>query len=599
VGERTTFIFQPVGKEVRTIIPSGIRALVVDDDPGFRFLIESVLGRRQLEFDGCADAVTGLRLFQEKKHDLLLLDKNLPGKSGLDLVQEIRALPGGDTPLILLITGAGGEETLEAALDSGVDDFLAKPIDPAVLNVRLAIAERRIRDSWEQRKREAELARDSMTDPLTGLATRALLGDRIQGGLYRSKRDSEYLFAALRVDLDAFRRLNEKYGDEIGDQILAESARRIEASIRTVDTPARIAADEFGVFLDGLHDASDVTRVTNRIKENFAEPIRVGGHTLFVGVCIGITLSGGLYSEAEEVLRDASKALRRAKAEGGGSIRIFDPVQQQAASARVSMEEGIRAALDSDEMVLHYQPIVSLLEPRIVGFEALIRWPLPGGGLVPTDEFIPVAERSGLIAHLGWWTMERAAKQLLKWHREFPTDPPVAAMVNIPGRQFSEPELVPSVRRILDATGLSAEHHHLEITETSAMADLDRSVRTLHQLRELGVHLHVDDFGTGYSSLSYLHRFPVDSLKVDRSFVMNMTEGSGNLAIVRTVIDLARSMNLSVVAEGIETEEQLAALRGMGCNYGQGWLFSKALEPCAVEAVLRDPQIVLGPLFPG
>ena len=580
-------------------MPSGFNALVVDDDPGFRFLIETVLEARGLGFDSCGDADTALRLFRKKKHSLLLLDKNLPGKSGLELAHEIRGLPEGDTPLILLITGAGGEDTLEAALDSGVDDYLSKPIDPGVLNIRLAIAERRIQDGRDQRSREAELARDSMTDTLTGLATRALLRDRIQGGLYRGKRESEYLFAVLRLDLDSFRHLNDRYGKEIGDQILVEAARRVEASIRSVDTPARITADEFGVFLDGLHDASDVTRVTNRIKERFAEPVRVGGHSLFVGASMGITLSAQAYSDAEGVLRDASKALRRAKGEGSGTIWIFDPVQHQEASARVAMEEGIRNALDTDEMVLHYQPIVSLTEPRIVGLEALIRWPRPGGGVVPTEEFIPVAERSGLIAHVGWWTMERAARQLIQWHERFPTDPPVAVMVNIPGRQFSEPELVPSVLRILEDTGLSADYLHLEITETSAMADLDRSVKTLHALKEVGVHLHVDDFGTGHSSLSYLHRFPVDSLKVDRSFVTNMTERPENLAIVRTIVDLARSLGLSVVVEGIETEEQLALVQEMGCDYGQGWLFAKALEPTQVEEMLRDPGEVLGTLNPG
>jgi diguanylate cyclase (GGDEF)-like protein len=406
------------------------------------------------------------------------------------------------------------------------------------------------------------------------------------------------MFALLQVDLDAFRRMNERYGKAVGDQILVEAARRIEASIRSVDSPARIAADEFGVFLDGLKDASDVTRVTNRIKERFAEPMRVDEHTVFVGVTMGVALSAPNHDQPEEVLRDASRALRRAKGEGSGTVRIFDPVQQREASARVAMEERIREALDTDEMLLHYQPIVSLTEPRIVGLEALIRWPLPGGGIVPTEEFIPVAERSGLIAHVGWWTMERAARQIMQWHKEVPADPPVAVMVNIPGRQFSEPELIPSVHRILEETGLDAEHLHLEITETSAMADLDRSVATLHKLKDLGVHLHVDDFGTGYSSLSYLHRFPVDSLKVDRSFVTNLHERPENLAIVRTVVDLARSLGLSVVVEGIETVEQLALIKELECDYAQGWLFAKALSPPQMEEVLRRPQGVLKTLLP-
>jgi diguanylate cyclase (GGDEF)-like protein len=575
-----------------------VRALVVDDDPGFRFLIETVLEQREIEADVCGDADTALRFFLEREHDLLLLDKSLPGKSGLDLAVEIRALPKGEIPLILLVTGTGGEDTLEAALDSGVDDYLSKPIDPAVLNVRLAIAERRILDARAQREREAELEQDSMTDALTGLATRALLQDRIQGALHRSKREEDYLFGLLQVDLDSFSRMNERYGKEIGDQILVEAARRIEASIRTVDSPARITADEFGVFLDGLKDASDVTRVTNRVKERFAEPFRVEEHSVFVGVTMGIALSNPNHDQPEEVLGDASRALRRAKAEGSGTVRIFDPVQQKAASARVEMEGRIKDALDADEMVLHYQPIISLPEARIIGLEALIRWPLPDGGEVPTGEFISVAERSGLIAHLGWWTMERAARQLMKWHERFPSDPPVAVMVNIPGRQFSEPELVRSVQRILKETGLDAEHLHLEITETSAMADLNQSVRTLHQLKELGVHLHVDDFGTGYSSLSYLHRFPVDSLKVDRSFVSGMSEGPENLAIVRTIVELAKSLGLSVVVEGIETEEQLAMIQELECDYAQGWLFAKALNPTQVEEVLKHPQGVLRSLLP-
>jgi EAL domain-containing protein (putative c-di-GMP-specific phosphodiesterase class I) len=312
---------------------------------------------------------------------------------------------------------------------------------------------------------------------------------------------------------------------------------------------------------------------------------------------MGIALGGPAFSDPEEILRNASRALRQAKEQEPGGVRIFDPVVQKLTSARDTMERRIREALDKDEMVLHYQPIVSLRQPRIVGLEALIRWPKPGGGMVPVEEFIPVAERSNLIAHLGWWTMERACRQLLKWHAEFPTDPPVGVMVNIPGRQFSEPELAPSVLRILEETGLDGEHLHLEITETSAMADLDRSVETLQALRGVGVHLHVDDFGTGYSSLSYIHRFPVDSLKVDRSFVSGMMERQENLAIVRTVVNLAKSLGLSVVVEGVETEEQLEVVQDMGCEFAQGWLFAKAMAPGDVGRTLGVPDSILGPLM--
>jgi diguanylate cyclase (GGDEF)-like protein len=573
-----------------------LRALVVDDDPVHRVVFQAILGKRGIDAEFAENGEDGLGLFQENPHDILLLDRNLPGMSGLEMTRRIRSVAMDPYPQILLITGTGGEEILEEALDSGVDDYLEKPIDPETFNIRLAIAERRVREARSRRAREAELAHDALTDPLTGLATRALLLDRVQGGLFRSQREMSYVFAVLQLDLDDFRRMREVLGEDGGATILRQAARRIEASIRSVDTAGRIAADEFGIFLEDLKDASDVTRVTNRIKERFAEPVLVGDQRVFVGCSMGIALGGPNYSDAEEVFRDASRALLKAKQEGPGGVRIFDPVIQKQASARVEMETRIREALEQDEMVLHYQPIVSLSDPRIVGLEALIRWPTPDGGWVPLEEFIPVAERSGLIAHVGWWTMEHACKQLLKWHALHPEHPRVAVMVNIPGRQFSEPELAPSVLRILESTGLDGEYLHLEITESSAMADLNRSEETFRALKAVGVHLHVDDFGTGYSSLSYIHRFPVDSLKVDRSFVSGMPERPENMAIVRTVVGLARSLGLSVVVEGIEREDQLAFAQELGCEYAQGWLFAKAMAVDDVEKVLQGPDAILEPL---
>ena len=573
-----------------------LRALVVDDDPVHRVVFQAILGKRGIDAEFAENGEDGLGLFQENPHDILLLDRNLPGMSGLEMTRRIRSMAMDPYPQILLITGTGGEEILEEALDSGVDDYLEKPIEPETFNIRLAIAERRVREARSQRAREAELAHDALTDPLTGLATRALLLDRVQGGLFRSQREMSYVFAVLQLDLDDFRRMREVLGEDGGATILRQAARRIEASIRSVDTAGRIAADEFGIFLEDLKDASDVTRVTNRIKERFAEPVLVGDQRVFVGCSMGIALGGPNYSDAEEVFRDASRALLKAKQEGPGGVRIFDPVIQKQASARVEMETRIREALEQDEMVLHYQPIVALSDPRIVGLEALIRWPRPDGSWVPLEEFIPVAERSGLIAHVGWWTMEHACKQLLKWHALHPEHPRVAVMVNIPGRQFSEPELAPSVLRILETTGLDGEYLHLEITESSAMADLTRSEETFRALKAVGVHLHVDDFGTGYSSLSYIHRFPVDSLKVDRSFVSGMPERPENMAIVRTVVGLARSLGLSVVVEGIEREEQLAFAQELGCEYAQGWLFAKAMAVEDVEKVLQGPEAILKPL---
>ena len=573
-----------------------LRALVVDDDPTYRVLLQAVLGKRRLQADFAEDADTGLRLFEEHSHDILVLDKNLPKVSGLVLARRVRALPAGKAAQILLITGAAGVEVVEDALDSGVDDYLQKPIEPDALSIRLAIAERRVKEAREEARRESLETRGALVDPLTGLATRVILRDRIQGGLHRIQREVAYGFGLLLLDLDAFHRVNETLGEEVGNLVLAETAQRIQDSIRSVDSAARITADEFALFLDDLQDGSDVTRVTNRLKERFSEPMRVEGQNLFVGASMGVALGGPQYSDPEEVFRDASKALRRAKEEGPGGMRIHDPEVQQEASARVEMEDRIREGLEEEEMVLYYQPILSLTQAEIFGVEALIRWPKAEGEVVPLAEFLPVAERSNLISKMGWWTLERACRQMKDWHQRFPTDSPPAVMVNIPGRQFSEAGLVPSVQKILDETGLEADFLHLEISESSAMADVDRSAVTLQALKDLGVHLHLDDFGTGFSSLSHIHRFPIDSLKVDRSFLAGLSERPENSAIVRTIVDLARSLGLPVAVVGIETESQFEFVQELGCDFGQGWLFARAMAPPAVETLLQTPDSILKPL---
>ena len=572
-----------------------LRALVVEDDPTFRLVLKSVLSQRGLEAVACEDADTALEAFRRQPFHIALLDNYLPDMKGVELTRQIREMPRGREAMIILVTGDERMETAEAALSAGADDYLSKDASPGYFSIRLAIAERTIREAAGRRKALADATRNPLADSLTGLASRALLLDRIQGGIHRTDRQEGYLFGVLHLDLDGFRRVVQRLGKEPSDQVLVEVGRRLEASLRLVDTPAHLAADEFAVFLDDLQDGSDVARITDRIHQTFAEPFRVGGETVFLSACMGIALGDAHYRNAEEVFRDASKALRRAKAEGSGSVRIFDPVVHERASARVRMEEDIRTALETDAMALHYQPILSLASPRVVGLEALMRWPRKNGGFVPAQEFIPIAEQSSLVTHMGWWTLERACRQLAEWHDRLGGDPPVAVNVNVPGRQFSQPELVPSVFKILEETGLSGEHLHLEITETSAMENLEWSVSTLRELKAAGVRIHVDDFGTGYSSLSYLHRLPVDSLKVDRSFVSGITESPENLAIVRTVVDLARNLGLSTVAEGIETEEQLRILKELGCEFGQGWLFSRALDGFHVEKILRDPGEILGP----
>jgi len=433
-----------------------------------------------------------------------------------------------------------------------------------------------------------QLVYEACHDKLTDLPNRTLFIDRLEQTIQHSRRRKDALFAVVLLDLDRFRAVNVGLGHGAGDQLIIEMARRLEASLRGGDTVARIGGDEFVILFQDIEDVSDMVRVAERIKKALAAPINLNGQQVCTSASMGIVLSAPTYDQAEEMLRDADIALHRAQCCGTGCHEIFDKLMHERAVARLQLENDLRQAVAREEFRVHYQPIVSLATGRIIGLEALVRWQHPKQGLVPPMEFIPVAEETGLIIPMGFWVLREACVQMCDGLSNFSAAPPLFMSVNLSARQFSQPDLVDQIERILRDSGLDGRRLMLEITESVVMEHAESAAAALNQLKTLGVQLSIDDFGTGYSSLSCLHSYPIDSLKIDRSFIGEMGADRRNLEIVRTIIALAGNLGMHVTAEGIETAEQLAQLRALRCEYGQGYLFSKPLDGEAIKHLLSS-----------
>jgi diguanylate cyclase (GGDEF)-like protein len=435
-------------------------------------------------------------------------------------------------------------------------------------------------------------------DALTRLPNRALLAENLKFVIERAKNHEDYQFAVLFLDLDRFKNVNDSLGHSIGDQLLIAMARRLESCIRDVDMVARLGGDEFAILLDGIPSQAEATNMARRIQEKLMSPFNLSGHEVFTSTSIGIAVSSTGYDHPENMLRDADTAMYRAKAQGKACYEVFDKGMHTHAVYVLQMENDLRRAIDREELRVYYQPIVSLENGNLAGFEALIRWQHPERGFINPADFIPLAEDTGLIVPLGLWILKRACQQLCKWQWQSPANRSLFMSVNLSGKQVAQPSLVSDIREILDETHVEARHLKLEITESAVMENAERAARILNRLKELGVQLSIDDFGTGYSSLSYLHRFPVNTLKIDRSFVGRIGEAAENIEIVRTVVSLAENMGMEVVAEGVETLSQLMQLRKLKCQYGQGYLFSRPVDAEMVDSWISKKPHWQETLFP-
>lgn len=432
-------------------------------------------------------------------------------------------------------------------------------------------------------------------DSLTGLPNRTLFLDRLQQALNRSSRDGD-LRAVLFMDLDNFKVINDSLGHKAGDELLTVVAERLQACLRPCDTAARFGGDEFVVLLDGVAGTDDAIRVAERIVQALGKSIVLGEQQVFVSTSVGISLSGDRGFRPDTMLRNADVAMYEAKKEGKGRNKVFDPGMFVQALRRLELESDLRRAIEQEELRLYYQPKVLLDTGIITGMEALVRWEHPERGLIWPEEFIPLAEETGLIVPLGRWVLRETCRRAREWGQRYPAALQLAMSVNISARQFQEVGLVRAIAGILRETGLEPGRLQLEITESVVMNDTEYAAGLLRELKGLGVKLALDDFGTGYSSLALLRRFPLDDLKIDKEFVDGLGQNEQDVVIVQLVIDLAHALGMQVIAEGVETVEQLAQLREMGCDQAQGYYFWKSLPGEETAALLAgSPRWLLNP----
>jgi diguanylate cyclase (GGDEF)-like protein/PAS domain S-box-containing protein len=447
-----------------------------------------------------------------------------------------------------------------------------------------AVLDVTVRGKAEAAERE-KLLHDAFHDALTGLPNRALFLDRLEHRLALEKRRHKTSFSVLVLDIDRFKVINDSLGHVRGDELLVEVARRLQSSLRPGDTVARLSGDEFTILLEDVATAADARKVADRLREELKVPFWLGTHEVFSGASIGIAHGSASYAHPEDILRDADTALYRAKAQGRGRCVEFDASMHDRAVELLELETALRRALERREFELHYQPVVSLESGQITGAEALIRWKHPERGLVPPMEFIPLAEETGLIVEIGAWVLREACRQMKEWQDRL-GQPGLEVGVNLSSRQFQAPGLVAEVAEVLRATGLSPRSLRLEVTESLLMDKHPNVAQTMTELRAMGVRIDLDDFGTGYSSLSYLHQFPIDTLKIDRSFIQRIGATDDAVEIVNTILALASSLDMEVVAEGVETQQQLDLLRQMHCSYAQGYHLSRPVAAPAFETLV-------------
>jgi diguanylate cyclase (GGDEF)-like protein/PAS domain S-box-containing protein len=442
-----------------------------------------------------------------------------------------------------------------------------------------------IRDISERKAFEAELARQAHRDPLTDLPNRVLFTDRLQQALARAERAGSRV-AVLFIDLDNFKVVNDSLGHQAGDRLLLAVAERLRSCVRLEDTVARFGGDEFTAVLESVTDQEQVVEVAERIRERLSDPVILEGREVFTAASIGIAVSSPGADQAESLMRNADLAMYRAKSQGKSRYEVFDHSMNALAMERLDLETDLRHALERGEFRVYYQPIVDLPTGRVGELEALVRWEHPARGLISPVQFIPLAEETGLIVPIGQFVLEEACRQVQAWQVQYADGHPLTVSVNLSLRQIQHPTLVEDVARAIRESGLDPASLRLELTESVVMEDVESTVATLERLKALGVELAIDDFGTGYSSLSYLKRFPVDVLKIDRSFVDRLGQDPHDTAIVRGVIELAKSLQLSVVGEGIETPDQMRHLQSLGCDRGQGFYFAKPMTPEATADLL-------------
>ena len=454
-------------------------------------------------------------------------------------------------------------------------------------------------DITELKEAERQIYHQAFHDTLTNLPNRALFMEHLNMALKRAKRRDDYYFAVLYLDIDRFKLVNDSLGHSVGDQLIKAFANRIKDSLRDLDILARFGGDEFVILLEDIENSEYASGVADRLQQELKRPFMIENKEVFAPASFGVVLNTRDYDDAENIIRDADAAMYHAKENGKAQYKIFDKTLHKKALHLLERETDLRKAVNKNEFENHYQPIVDLQTASLVGFEALIRWNHPQLGLIYPGSFISIAEETGLIVPITQLIAQKACEDLCRWQDQLKDKLKLTMNINLSSKHFLSPTLLDDIKEILNQTGMPPQQLKLEITETALMEDADETIRLVHRLKDLGLHLVIDDFGTGYSSLSYLQRLPIDTLKVDRSFVSRIkSEPDGNRNIVEAIISLAHRLKMMVVAEGVETEEQFAILLEMNCQFGQGYLFSKPLSKADVDKLI-DNIIKLAQETPG
>ncbi|QLE50020.1 EAL domain-containing protein [Nostoc sp. C057] len=597
--------------------------LIVDDMADNLRVLSSILTREGYNVRKALNWQMALTATQTVLPDLILLDIMMPEVDGYEICQAFKAWElTADIPVIFISALDDVFDKVKAFKVGGVD-YITKPFEfqevlvrvknqLALRSARLEILklnvelEHRVTQRTEElekalqklqkeinsrQKLQSKLLDIALHDSLTGLPNRVLFMRRLDNALNRAKQESSYQFAVLFLDCDRFKVVNDSLGHLVGDELLISIARRLQACLIPIDTLARLGGDEFGILLENITDINIAIQVADRILKQLSLAFKLSRYEVFMNASIGISWGNKDYDRPEYLLRDADTAMYRAKAQGRAKYHVFNPAMHQEAIQLLELENDLRRAVERQEFLVYYQPIVSLITGRISGFEALVRWQHPIRGLVPPTEFIPVAEETGLINAINTWVLQSACHQLSIWQHQPVTPEPLTISVNLSARLFLQPNFVEQIDRIIYETKINPTYLELEITESVIMENTNAIKIIFQQLKQRNIKLIMDDFGTGYSSLSYLHSFPLNALKIDKSFVKRMQDNKENMGLVPAMIGIANSMGMSAIAEGVETEEQLAQLRSLNCNFAQGFLFSEPIEQqLVVKLLAASPQ---------
>jgi diguanylate cyclase (GGDEF)-like protein len=562
--------------------------LVIDDMALIRAMVRDALANSGFTVAEAASAEEGLQQAEELRPDLVLLDVILPDRDGFSVCRSLRTTAWGRHLPVVMITGLDDVDSIQHAFEAGATDFITKPITWGILGHRLSYI---IRAS----RAEEKIRSLAYFDPLTGLPNRLHFTEHLTMQLAAARRRKDRL-AILMLDLDRFKKVNETLGHATGDRLLQETAQRLRGALRQTDSVSRLAddllppvsrlgGDEFTITLSDISHLGEVVTVAQRLLQQVAAPISLDGYEFFPSVSIGISIFPDDGEDVAELLKNADTAMYHAKGEGRNNFQFYAREMNASAMERLVLETEVRRALNRQEFSLHYQPQVETATGVIVGLEALLRWNSPERGQVPPDRFIPLAEETGLIYAIDEWVLQQACDQINEWDRQ--GLPAVRVAVNLSGQHFTRKGLIPLLDRIMAERGIAGERLELEITEGALMKECDEALETLQGLKERGISVSVDDFGTGYSSLAYLRRFPIDTLKIDRSFIRDTPEDADSMAIATAIIAMGQSLNLQVVAEGVETEAQRDFLASRGCPLIQGFLFSPPLPADRLPSLLR------------